>query len=583
MKNRPAWLWLSLLTILSVILAACQPGSTPTPERIVETVVVTQMVQGTPVEIVVTPTPGSEETTPPEMSTAFLPADGMEACLPFPEGITLTVGANGPLFAGDFIVDTGTAAHTAKPSFDDVAREANQAYYGAPQASSSLQAGQGVYRIGVFEDITSLNFFAANGPDNTVWNSYMLPPRLAMYGLSEQLFNFTPLAAAVATPEPLREEGEFWVTEIPLRQDITWSDGEPFTAEDVAFSANTALRFNLIAGNWGNWYDGNFLDHVEAVDDYTVKYYYHTRPGMARHEYGTLQAPVLAAHYWTPIVDAAAAPLDALPEGASDDEIEPALQEATDTLFNHVPDGEPLAGAYFLERWEPGAFLDTSANPGYFLQGLTIEQFANGAYRDSEGVTVGQPEGETISVIETGPHAESVVYTIYGSQDAAILALRSGEVDFVLNSLGLQRGLAEQIRNDPNLTVIENPSNSFRYLSFNARRRPMNDCSFRQAVSALIDREFVTEVILQGAAFAKYSYIAEGNTNWYYSDVLNLGQGLGRQDRLALAIAILEQAGYTWENDEKPTFDVEGNSVIAGGGLIMPDGTPDPEHQIWAP
>lgn len=47
------------LVIASMILAACQPAATPTAERVVETVVVTQIVEGTPVEVVqvVTPTP----------------------------------------------------------------------------------------------------------------------------------------------------------------------------------------------------------------------------------------------------------------------------------------------------------------------------------------------------------------------------------------------------------------------------------------------------------------------------------------------------------------------------------------------
>ncbi|HEY5574971.1 MAG TPA: ABC transporter substrate-binding protein, partial [Anaerolineales bacterium] len=51
-----------LLVIASMILAACQPAATPTAERVVETVVVTQLVEGTPVEVVqvVTPTPEPE-------------------------------------------------------------------------------------------------------------------------------------------------------------------------------------------------------------------------------------------------------------------------------------------------------------------------------------------------------------------------------------------------------------------------------------------------------------------------------------------------------------------------------------------
>ncbi len=67
---------------------------------------------------------------------------------------------------------------------------------------------------------------------------------------------------------------------------------------------------------------------------------------------------------------------------------------------------------------------------------------------------VGTPEGDVETTLRSWPARRIRSLHIYGSQDAAILALKNGEVDFVLNSLGLQRGLANQIRTDPNLTVI---------------------------------------------------------------------------------------------------------------------------------
>lgn len=568
----------SILIILSILLAACQPGTTPTPERIVETVVVTQMVQGTPVEVVVTPTPGEMAAETEAPTTGILEADGMVACLPLPE-LPEEQASSGSAHLAKF-TNQQSQEQPAKP--EEKLRSENEAFYGN-RNDAALQQGDKIYSVGVFADVTSLNFFQANGPDNTIWNAYMLPPPLQMYTLSDVYFTWIPMAAAVADPDPLQQEGDFWVVEIPLRQDITWSDGEPFTAADVAFTANTSLKFGLFAGNWGQWYDGNFLDHVEAVDDYTVKYYYHTKPGLARHEFGVLEAPILAEHYWAPVAAEAAAPIDALPADASEEELTAAQTEATENLFAHVPDGEPTAGAFQLNRWEPGAFLDTSANPDFFAQGITVENWENGAFRTSEGITVGEPQGDPSLVYEIGPFASATVYTIYGSQDAAILALKNGEVDFVLNSLGLQRGLADQIRNDPNLTVMDNSTNSFRYLSFNNRRRPMNDCAFRQAVAALIDKEFVSQTILQGAASPFYTYVSSGNQQWYFDDVPKIGQAMDRQQRLDLAIAILEQAGYSWENDEKPTFDTTGNSVVPGGRLIMPDGTPVPPLELWAP
>jgi peptide/nickel transport system substrate-binding protein len=111
----------------------------------------------------------------------------------------------------------------------------------------------------------------------------------------------------------------------------------------------------------------------------------------------------------------------------------------------------------------------------------------------------------------------------------------------------------------------------------------MNDCSFRQAVAVLIDKEFVTGVILQGVAFPLYTYVPEGNAAWYSDEAPKLGQGLTRQQRMNLAIEILQNAGYTWEGDVLPTFDETGNSIVTGGRLVMPNGTPVPNLNLIAP
>jgi peptide/nickel transport system substrate-binding protein len=214
---------------------------------------------------------------------------------------------------------------------------------------------------------------------------------------------------------------------------------------------------------------------------------------------------------------------DAKPADPSDVEQAAAAQ---DVMFAVDGNAEPNAGAFLFGSWEPGASLEVVANPNYSESGLVIEQWADAAYRDSSDLVVGEPSGDPETVYTVGPFVEAVVYSIYGSQDTSILALRQGDVDFVLNSLGLQRGLADQIRDDANLTVIENPTNGFRYMSFNTRRMPMNDCSFRQAVAILIDKEFVTQTILQGVAFPLYAFVPEANAAWFSDEAPQLGRGL---------------------------------------------------------
>ncbi len=558
MSSRLRWAGVvGFMVFLALVAASC---AAPTPEVVVETVEVpvekTVVVKET---VVVAPTP-----------EAILEAEELIACLPLPE---IAAGGDGP----------GLAALARPP----LASSMTETGVESSSASPPQQVGK-IYRVGVFEDATSLNFFGANGPDNTVWNAYMLPERLTLYDLSDKRFDFVP-AAAKDLPGPLTQEGDFWVVEIPLRDDITWSDGEPFTAEDVAFTANTVLKFGLISGNWSQWYDGNYLDHIEGVDDYTAKIVYHTKPGLARHEWGTLQAPILAEHFWAPLVEEAAAPIDALPEGASEEEVTAAQAEAHDNLYAIDPTGEPFAGSLVFAKWEPGAFLENSAYADYHATGVKVIEYANGAYQEEPGfVLYGDATGDIDLEFEIGPFVEAVVYSIYGSQDAAIMALKDGEVDAILHPLGLQAGLRDQVEEDPNLTVLENPTNGFRYLAFNLRRRPMNDCSFRQAVAVLIDKEFVTQRVLQGVAFPLYSYIPKANEAWYFDDVPKLGlradgTSMSREERINLAVAILEQAGFSWEGDQKPTWDAENEQVTEAGRLVMPDGVPVPPLDLWAP
>ena len=55
---------LDVLIILALIMAACQPAATPTPQTVMETMVVTEVVEATPVEIVQVVTPTPEPTGP---------------------------------------------------------------------------------------------------------------------------------------------------------------------------------------------------------------------------------------------------------------------------------------------------------------------------------------------------------------------------------------------------------------------------------------------------------------------------------------------------------------------------------------
>jgi len=441
--------------------------------------------------------------------------------------------------------------------------------------SSGAETGK-VYRIGIAEDLTTTNHWAYVGPDGTVWNGYVLGgSKPVLYGYSAQRFDWIPSLAA-DFPSPLKEEtvdGQiFWTAELELVEGVKWSDGSEVTAEDFVFTAHTATELQL-TGDWPTIVDPEYFDHAEANGPYSLKVYFKQKPGLARWQFGLAFMPIFSKSYWQPVVAEA--------KQAGD------TTEQQKALYAHVPDGEPSAGGFIFDQWERGAFAEKAMNPDYSFSGTEVTQYANGAYTASTaGVrdfsAYGEPVGETVLEYTEGPYSESTIYSIYGSQDAAVLALKKGDIDFMLNPLGLSKGLQDQLTGEDGLTTIENASNGLRYLGFNFRKEPMDSTAFRQAVATLIDKEFLVDTVLQGVAIPIYTMVPEGNGAWYNPDVPLFGKGMTRQERIAKAVELLKEAGFTWETE--PRVSEDGNFVEQQGeGLKMPNGEPVPAMEVMAP
>jgi peptide/nickel transport system substrate-binding protein len=457
------------------------------------------------------------------------------------------------------------------------------------------------YRVGIFEDITNANIWNTIGPGATAWNFYVnLPQYGVLYTTFPTNLALVPALAAGMPERPLQREGDLFYADVALKPGVTWSDGTPFTAEDVAFTANTAMQLQ-IPGNWSSNYDPAFLERVEAIDPQTVRFYYKEDPGLAIHEYGTLQGSIAPMHYWQPVVDEAVQALDgatAPGEGASEDEIaayEEKLEAARQVLLNFTPDSsQPTVGGFTLGRWEKGAFVENLPNPAYYAQGATITVYADGSYKEvQQGEAayeeiVGELNSPAVLEYTEGPLTAGTIFNLYTDQNAALLALQNGEIDFLLNPSGLQKGLRAQVEGQEGISVIDNPSNGFRFLGFNFQRAPMNDKAFRQAVAVLIDKEYIANTLLQGVAFPMYSFIPEGNSYWYSDAITKFGlkddgTPMSRAERVDEAVRILEAAGYSWEGGQKPAWDQTTTGVTPGGRLIMPDGTPVPDLTLIGP
>ena len=145
-----------------------------------------------------------------------------------------------------------------------------------------------VWNIGLLEDVTSTNIWSILATASTV-DFYVFKNQYpSLYRLSDFHFTWVPLLAE-GKPGALAQEGELWTMEVNLKEGVLWSDGAEITADDVAFTVNTALALEL-PGKWAQDMDPNLVDRAEAKDTHTVKFYLKDKPGLARWEYGLSQA-----------------------------------------------------------------------------------------------------------------------------------------------------------------------------------------------------------------------------------------------------------------------------------------------------
>lgn len=84
--------------------------------------------------------------------------------------------------------------------------------------------------------------------------------------------------------------------------------------------------------------------------------------------------------------------------------------------------------------------------------------------------------------------------------DTRYAALKSGEIDGVLDLNAIPPFLAEEIKKDNRFAVESNKSTMIRYLALNNSRFPFNDVRMRQAVSLAIDRKNLVNALYMGYA-----------------------------------------------------------------------------------
>jgi ABC-type transport system substrate-binding protein len=464
------------------------------------------------------------------------------------------------------------------------------------------------FRIGIYEAPVSLNYWNYLGPGNSVWTRYVVANDAAhLFEISDRSFQFVP-SLAKQIPEPVDEGNGIWTITVEIMDGALWSDGAPITAEDVVFTHNVCKQLEL------NWFWPSFCRpngvevEIEALDELTLQYtYLNQPPNLKNWHFGLAMAPILPSHHWESAAEEALEMIEGIdppsqtrPDDCELTGISPESESlceewrlydenydlAREHLYSADADGSPVAGGYVVENWDDDEEIRLVLSQNYFFRDAEIVEYEDGSWQrimpDGEELLLfGSAEGEEVLRYSEGPYNPETIYLLYGSQEAAFSALAAGEVDYVLNPIGLPREIRELIDAQDDIRTYVNPDYNMYYLAFNMRKYPMSEYEFRQVFDIIIDKELIIGEVLGGIVLPLYSTMPETNRHWHNPNLPQPYQGLSREERVTLAVQTLKDAGWRWRSE--PYWDEFVQDVVPGEGLIMPNGELMPPLTILGP
>jgi peptide/nickel transport system substrate-binding protein len=401
---------------------------------------------------------------------------------------------------------------------------------------------------------------------------HLAPPDLAFEAL-----------AANGMPSLVVQEGGFYSATVTLRTDLKWTDGSAFTAQDVAFTVNTALAFGL-GFDWKAYYSPDHIERVEVADSSTVKFIFKRQPNVGLWQYGALQGPILQKAYWGSLISEAAG---LLPDDAMQAELEDARLYLASVQIR-VEDLNAQASALAVIGEDDRAVLAELAkkqNELIFAQNtldkivdestakIALAQEALYAVDDEDEPTLGtwMPAGKQDGtwVNEANPdfpfikpNFDRATYTAFPDGAAVIEALENREVDVFLSPKGLSRNLAlSLIDGKTAISISQNEAMASSFIVINPAHKALSDPVFRRAFYCA-----VRHIPLRNLIGSTHTlFVLSGNGNWLNPDaVVHCGDGFYR----TAIVEILKSAGYTWVKEPA--------AEEAGDGLILPDGSPFP-------
>src|SRR5688572_7146150 len=330
---------------------------------------------------------------------------------------------------------------------------------------------------------------------------------------------FEPGLAERWTVEPDQKTWTFF-----LRKGVLWSDGKPFSADDVVFTYNDVVYNTNIINVKADYIrlDGKNFE-VTKIDDHTVR--------------------VVTPEIYAPFLEFFAYDVRIVPKHV--------LAQVADKRFesaygvNTPPEQLVGTGPFRLKAHTSGQFTLVERNPYYWAV-------------DSKGQRL--------------PYFDAVIMMVVPDQNAMSLRFLNGETDllefvrpeeydrfkqaeaggkFKLLELGVtpQRDLIIFNQN-----TGTNPATGAPYVR-PAKLKWFRNAKFRQAVSFAIDRPSIVQSTLNGRGEPLYGFITGSNQRWINTNIAQYPYNPARAKQL------LAEIGITDRNNDGVLEDADGNAI----------------------
>jgi peptide/nickel transport system substrate-binding protein len=304
-----------------------------------------------------------------------------------------------------------------------------------------------------------------------------------------------------------------------LRHGLQFSDGQPFTADDVVFTFQVYLDEKIHSPQRDLLIVGGKPISVQKIDAATVQF--------------ELAQPYAAAER---IFDS----LAMLPRHL----LQTAYQAGTfSQAWGISTPATQFAGLgpFRLKEYVPGERIILERNPYYWKE-------------DHSGNRL--------------PYLDETVFLFVPSEDAQAIRFQSGDTDVLSRFSAQNFSVLEKQQQAKNYHLFDlGPGLEYNFLFFNLNDLgPTNspeiakkqvwfqDLKFRQAVSAAIDRDGIVRLVYGGRATPLWGHVTPGNKLWLDANIPHPPRSLDHARQL------LQSDGFSWKGDGT-LVDSRGNAV----------------------